>query len=222
MRMFHVEDVLQLKDGEKMKTIVRRHPVTFVPGLGAALLLIVLPFFFLFPLFSWGAIGFAVFILAVVGGIIWAIRTLLLWDADVLIVSTLRLVDVDQKGIFSRFVTEVPFASIQDASWQRHGMIDTLFRVGTLSIQTGATTTMTVRRVAHPELLHELINDLRHATTPQKKNVTPEQRERLRSLTELLERLSPQALNRIEDTIRKVGREEAVSAFLTEDEKSSA
>lgn len=90
--MFRLEDVLQLKDTEDVKLVVRRHPVSLVPGLGSALLLIVIPFFFLFPLFAWGIPGVGAFMASVVIGIVVAIRTVLVWNADVLIITTLRLV----------------------------------------------------------------------------------------------------------------------------------
>ncbi len=79
--MFHIEDVLQLKDDEQVKAIVRRHVVMLVPRLFLALLLIVIPFFLLFPLFSWGLPGAIGFFVVILIGVVIAIRTLLLWDA---------------------------------------------------------------------------------------------------------------------------------------------
>lgn len=221
--MFHIEDVLQLKDAEDVRLVVRRHPMTLAPGLFVALLLIVVPFFLLFPLFSWGVAGMALFVVAVLGGIVVAVRTFILWDADVLVITTLRLVDVDQKGVFSRFVTEIPLPSIQDASWHRRGIMDTVFKIGTLSIQTAAgSTPMTVNRVAHPGKIHELINDLRHATTPKRADIPPEVRERMRKIAAMLETLSPEALDRVENAIRNEGRSHAVEQFLATDETASS
>lgn len=220
--MFHIEDVLQLKDGEDVRLLVRRHAITMIPRLFIALALIVVPFFLLFPLFSWGIAGMAAFVISVLAGIVTAMRTFLMWDADVLVITTLRLVDVDQKGVFSRFVTEAPFSLIQDASWHRKGVVDTVFKIGTLKIQTaGTSTAINVRRVARPELVHELINDLRHATTPKRIDLSPEIRERIRKISMILENLTPESLNRIETAIRDEGRDTAVSNFLT-DENSSA
>lgn len=220
--MLHIEDVLQLKDAEVVRLLVRRHPVTLVPSLLLALAFIVIPFFFLFPLFGLGLPGVGLFIGSALFGIVLALRTFILWDADVFIVTSLRLVDVDQKGIFSRFVTEIPLSGVQDVGWQRAGVIDTVFRIGTLTIKTAATENMKVVRVAHPEHIHELINDVRHATTPQRKNIAPEQRELLRKITQLLEVMPMEALVKIESTIRQEGRNQAVDGFLKNADDSAA
>lgn len=217
--MFHLEDVVQLKDAEDVRLVVRRHAVTMASGLLGSLALIVIPFFLLFPLFSFGIIGIILFALAVGSGIVIALRTLILWDADVFVVTTFRLVDVDQRGVFSRFVTEALLTAVQEVSWKRRGFIDTLFRVGTLTIQAqGISAPMVVSRVGRPEKIHELVNDLRHATTPKRVDLSPERRERLRKLTDLLEPLSDASLDRVEQTIREEGRDQATSAFLQADE----
>jgi hypothetical protein len=212
--MFHLEDVLQLKDDEDVKLIVRRHPVTLFGGLGISFLCIVLPFFFLFPLFGWGIAGISLFGVLIIGGILLAMRTILLWDSDVLVVTTLRLVDVDQKGLFSRFVKEAPLASVQDIAWSRKGLIDTVFHVGTLDVSVAGAANMTVTRVAHPEQINEMVNDLRHHTAPKRTDLPPDRRERIKKLTAQLETLSDEAIDRVERAIRGEGREEAVAGFL--------
>jgi hypothetical protein len=215
--MFHLEDVLQLKDDEDVKLIVRRHVVTLLGGLGIAFVCIVLPFFFLFPLFAWGIAGITLFGTLLIAGIVIAVRTMLLWDADVLVVTTLRLVDVDQKGLFSRFVKETPLSGIQDVAWHRKGIIDTLFRVGTLDVSIQSADPMHITRVARPETVHELINDLRHATTPKRVDLSPERRERLKKISGLLEALPDATLDRIEAVIRSEDRAETVAGFLQKD-----
>jgi hypothetical protein len=215
--MFHLEDVLQLKDEEDVKLIVRRHLVTLFGGLGVAFLCIVVPFFFLFPLFSWGVAGISLFGVLIIAGIIMAVRAMLLWDSDVLVVTTLRLVDVDQKGIFSRFVKETPLSGIQDVAWHRKGLIDTVFHVGTLDVSIQGAEPMKIARVAHPEKIHELVNDLRHATTPKRVDLPPDRRERLKKISSLLEALPDATLDRIEAVIRSEDRTEAVAGFLKKD-----
>lgn len=215
--MFHLEDVLQLKDEEDVKLIVRRHAVTLLGGLGIAFVCIVLPFFFLFPLFAWGIAGITLFGTLLIAGIVIAVRTMLLWDADVLVVTTLRLVDVDQKGLFSRFVKETPLSGIQDVAWHRKGFVDTVFRVGTLDVSIQSADPMRITRVAHPETVHELINDLRHATTPKRVDLSPERRERLKKISGLLETLPDATLDRVEAMIRSEDRAESVAGFLQKD-----
>ncbi len=213
--MFHIEDVLQMKDGEDIKQLIRRHPLTLVTRLTLSFLLIVVPFFFLFPLFSLGLVGMILFFMIVLGGVVFAFRTFIMWDSDVLILTTLRVVEVDQRGVFSRFVTEVALPSIQDVTWSRHGVWATLFRMGNVEIQTGgATPRILVTNVSKPDMIHELINDLRHATVPKRTHLSPERQERLRKLTKLMEELSDEALDRLESGIKKEGQDIAVGNFL--------
>lgn len=220
--MLKLEDVLQLKDDEAVKLIARRHPITLFPALLVAFLLIVIPFFLLFPLFAWGALGVTLFLASVILGIGTAIRTFLLWDADVLIVSTYRVVDVDQRGIFTRMVSEAPLSSIQDVSWSRKGMLETLLRIGTVRVQTsGSAGAIEVRRVASPERLHEFINDLRHATQPKRRDLEPARQEQLKRISKLLEGFSNEELERIEAILKARERTAVTEAFLGKDGKDT-
>lgn len=212
--MFHLEEVLQLKDTENVTCIVRRHPATLAPSLVLGAALIIMPFFFLFPLFRIGIIGVLIFLAAVLIGVVLAGRAVIIWDSDVLIVTSLRIVDVDQRGMFARFVTEIPVTAIRDAAWRRRGIADTLFGMGTLTIQGQSAEPLEVRRVGHPERLHELISDIRHATTPKRVDLAPEFRDRIRKISAMLEALSPEELDRAEEYIRSQDRHQAIEGFL--------
>lgn len=221
--MFHIEDVLLLKDGEQVKAFTRRHVITLFPGLLLALVLIVLPFFLLFPLFSWGIPGVALFAIAILAGMCITIRTLLLWDADVLIVSNFRIVDVDQKGLFTRIVSEAPITSVQDVSWEKKGFLETFFRIGSVRIQTaGGGVTITAVRIPHPQEIHELINDLRHSASPATRAEPPSSPDKLKSISSLLEKYSPDELARIESVLKARERSALVDAFLTKDDQETA
>lgn len=217
--MFKLEDVLQMKDGEDVKEIIRRHWLTLVPGLSVAFILIVIPFFLMFPLFAWGVMGASLFVVAVVIGIVVAIRTFLLWDADVLVVTTLRLVDVDQRGIFTRIVSEAPLSSIQDVSWSRKGMLETFFHIGSVRVQTaGAQTSIEARRIANPERVNDAINDLRNKTAPKRVDLDPQRLEKLKKISGLLEGFSVEELTRIESILKARERSAVADAFLEQDE----
>ncbi len=220
--MFHIEDVLQLKESEKVKLFVRRHPMTLLSGLFVATVLIVIPFFFIFPLFSFRMPGVAVFLASVLLGIIVALRAFLLWDSDVLIVTSDRLVKVDQKGVFSRFVTELAMGSISDVAWKKHGVVDTLFSVGSLSVNSPAVSkTIEITRMSHPDRLHGLINDLRRALSPNKSDtqIGNENRERIHGLMAEMEKLPAETLEQIEKVVHGGSTERAESPGLVVQKK---
>lgn len=212
--MFRIEDVLLLKDDESVKTLARRHIVTLLPRLFLALIFLVLPFFFLFPLFSLGPLGVVLFIVLFGCGAVLAVRSMLLWDSDVLIITNRRVVDVDQRGVFTRMVSEAPLGSIQDVSWMAKGFLESLFHMGTLRIQLASgTSTIEARSISHPKALHELISELRGTGVESRKSqvesrlletipseTTPDSR--LARVISLLETYSDEDLARIETVLK--------------------
>ncbi len=227
--MLHLEDVVHLKDDEQVMLIVRRHGATLVPPLFLAFILIVIPFFMLFPLFSQGIVGIIIFGAAVILGIGVAVRAFILWDADAFIVTTLRVVDVDQRGVFNRFVAEAMLPAVQDISWHRHGFIETMLGMGSLTVRTGSTSKPIVaHHIAHPERVQETINDLRgksphapkdgHAAAP----APVEKGKMLKDITGMLEGYSAEELQRIETVLKARERSAAADAFFTGDEEKKA
>lgn len=221
--MFHIEDVLLLKDGEQVKAFARRHAITLFPGLFLALLFIVLPFFLLFPLFSLGVPGLILFGITLLGGMLLTIRTLLLWDSDVLLITNYRVVDVDQRGFFSRIVSEAPLSTIQDVSWEKKGLLETVFRMGNVKIQTASTgVTICANQISHPHELHELINDLRHRMGLNvQEGSLPSSPDRLKRIASLLEKYSPEELARVESVLKARERSTLTEAFFEKDSSES-
>jgi hypothetical protein len=163
-----------------------------------------------------------VFLASVLIGIIIALRAFLLWDSDVLIVTSNRLVKVDQKGVFSRFVTELAMGSITDVAWKRHGVVDTLFSVGSLSVNSPAVSkTIEMMRMSHPERLHETINDLRRMVTPNKPEikVENENRERIHGLMAEMEKLPAETLEKVERIVHGLSSEQAGQSGLVVQKK---
>lgn len=206
--MFQLTDVLQLKEHEQVRAIVRRHVVTLLPALCLAFVLIVIPFFLLFPLFELGIPGVIAFAVCVVGGIGIAIRALWLWDADVLIITTYRVLDVDQQGIFTRTVSEAPLATVQDVTWTKTGLLEALFGMGSLRIQTASTApVIEALRVPFPHRLAELLHASRPgAASPISRAPDPpsfsqpvrDQDPAIQRIVQLLQGCTPEELVRIE------------------------
>jgi hypothetical protein len=150
--MFRITDILQPSEGELVRLIARKHVATMFPRLLLAGALIVLPFFFLFRLGQSGTIGVVAFVCSVALGLFVALRAFLLWDADVFVLTSHRVVDVDQRGLLSRSVAEIPLIHIHDVRWLRQGWNETLWRMGTLRIRaTGVTTQLVIPKLPRPE-----------------------------------------------------------------------
>jgi len=132
--MFHSSDVLQLREGEQIEAIARRHSFTLWPKLVLSGLLIIVPFFFLFVLLSLGAFGVILLALTVALGIFFALKSFIQWDANVLLLTNQRLIHVDQRGVWSRRVLETPLDQVQSVECERTGISDWLCRSATMSI----------------------------------------------------------------------------------------
>jgi hypothetical protein len=55
------------------------------------------------------------------------------------IVTSQRIIDIDQKGLFSREVNEMPLANIEDVSYKQDGFWATIFNFGNVILQTAGT-----------------------------------------------------------------------------------
>ena len=147
-----------VREDEEVRQIIRANPVKYWLPIIFSLIFIVGPFFFLYPLLQfrfWGLIGFAAPFLI---GVFLTFRTWFLWYRNTLIVTDQRLIDVDQKKIFHRVVSEVYYSNIQDVSFAIKGILPTLFRFGTLVVQTAANNeTIEIDGIRRPERLQGAI-----------------------------------------------------------------
>jgi hypothetical protein len=159
--MLSIRDVLQLQEGEQVAAVVRRHASSVIPGCILAGLLIALPFFFLFPLVHTGFIGAVIISLSLAAGLFFALKTILMWDSNALIATDRRVVIVRQNGPWDRHVTEWPLYGL-NVTIEQHGLFDSLFRTGSLSLLgAGATTPVAIDGIAQPERVAALLHKLR-------------------------------------------------------------
>lgn len=156
-----------LQPGETVITTVRRIGLTAVPGLLGSGLLLIANFFLLawwFQWRGWGGLGFTLVLLA---ALLWAARTIYLWRLNLLVVTSQRIIDVDQRGWFSRSVTEAPYAKIQDVRYTVRGFWQTIFHFGSVIIQTASSeTNLELTGIADPVGLQHLITDIQQRAGP--------------------------------------------------------
>lgn len=119
---------------------------------------------------------------AALGTFLWSVWLLVLWVGlfiswtnyylDVLIITTKRLIYVNQIGLFSRRVSISRLDRIQDATGEVFGIIPTLLDFGEVTIQTAAEEqTFVVRDIPRPAHVKALILQAQEAA---KKAEVPE------------------------------------------------
>ena len=78
------------------------------------------------------------------------------------VITDRRIVDVDQKGLLRRVVSEIPLYRIDQVTYEIGGFFSTLFRLGVVVVTTaGQAADLEFRRVRQPARISALINDLR-------------------------------------------------------------
>jgi len=149
-----------MKEGESVLRIVRRFGLTYVAHLVLVAILVCAPFFFMIPLFTLRVWGLASFLTSVLVGLLLGARLYMEYYWNSFIITTRRVIDVDQRGFFHRTVSEAPYEKVQDVSFTIEGVLGTLFKYGTIVLQTAGThVNLELTRVRRPQDIHHLITE---------------------------------------------------------------
>ena len=147
-----------LDEKEEVIRVVRQSKYQSIAKSILPVILIIVPFFFLFALFSWGLWGMAIFFITVIAGIIWLANTWVVWYFKVLVITNNRIVDIDQQTIFKRTVSDITFNKIKDVIYRIKGFSQTLTRVGDILILlTDDKTKIEFENIFRPQKIQQLI-----------------------------------------------------------------
>lgn len=167
-----ISSLINQKSYEKIVRTCRRHPITFLPQILFSLLLLCAPIglYFLIAQSTFLSIlqttpGFIVTILALsvyyLSCALFFYTNFVTFHLDLWIVTNDRLLDMEQKGLFNRTISEVDLYQIQDATSEIHGFLPSIFNYGNIVLQTaGPVPKFFFRNVADPNKLRELILEL--------------------------------------------------------------
>jgi len=168
-----IKKKLNLDENENVLLEVRRHWIIFLGHSLALLFAAVLPFavFTLFKMFLPEVID-AVKISGnqtALFTFFYCLWLLFLWCSffiewtkyylDVWYVTEKRIIDIEQRGLFSREITNLRFDKIQDVTIDTHGFIATLLGFGNIRVQTAAEDSRSfyMATVSHPERVRQVI-----------------------------------------------------------------
>lgn len=80
---------------------------------------------------------------------------------NIQVITNIRVVDIDQEGLFSHTVSELHIDKIEDATSQTNGIFGTIFNYGDVYVQTAGTVErFEFRDVPNPAQIEKLILDL--------------------------------------------------------------
>lgn len=166
--MFSVHNIPNRLKDEAIIKIIRKDLFIVFQKVLFFIVLIVLPiiFFYIFILANDTIMsGTASFPLLVLGAsvyylFIWIFFVFSFIDyyLDVWIITSERIIDIEQRGFFSRVVSEHNLLKIQDVTSEVHGFFPTIMQYGTCYVQTAGTVQrFNFNEVPHPEQIRNLI-----------------------------------------------------------------
>lgn len=158
----NIEKFIKLKEQERIVNIVKRAGPTLFWSWFLILVLLAVPFFFMFWLFRHDWWGIILFVLPIVLSLLLLFKTIFVWQRNILIITTHRIVDIDQKGFFHKEISRVSYDQVEDVAGSIKGFWGTIFRYGNVIIQTGnGKVEVIVDRIKQPVHIQEEIQEMR-------------------------------------------------------------
>ncbi len=159
-KWFKQKFAVELEEGEKIEGQVRKHWLVLVwPGI-KVFLAIFIPGIFIDYVFK-NIILLILFLAWFAFILAYAIYHSVRYYYDSFIITNKRIIDIDQKGVFNRSVSETTFDHVQDATYEVKGFFGTSFDYGDVKIQTaGAQENLELSMVPHPKKVQDKILNL--------------------------------------------------------------
>ncbi len=165
--------MLHLQEGEQIDIKARKHWFLLFRDLFGILIVFIIPFALWKYLTSQIGttlptlnLNLLLFISSVWTLIIWA-KLFGIWTdyyLDIWIVTDRRIVNIDQKGLFSREVSTLRMERIQDVTLEVHGIVATVLGFGNVHVQTaGESEEFLIKGINNPERVKRKI--LEHIDT---------------------------------------------------------
>lgn len=160
--------MFQLDTDEKIITIVHRHWFVISWKLSVIAIFLFLPVVAI-PLTSLFApeeflsliiflISIYILLVLLTAFIIWVDFYLDMW-----IITNKRVLDIEQKGLFRRDISEFMLTNVQDVSVEIPGFFATIFKFGLISIQTAGERSFSINDIPHPERIKDIIMECHNA-----------------------------------------------------------
>lgn len=169
-----ISRLIRQKSYEKIEYLLRRHPITFVPQFFLFLILMIVPLIVyflinnLYPEIVNPYDDNIIYTILVLSASIYYLGVYLFFYfqfidfyLDIWIVTNDRVLDVKQKGLFSRNISELDLYRIQDVTTTVDGLFPSLFKYGNLKIKTASNNKDIIfRNIPNPNEVREALIQL--------------------------------------------------------------
>lgn len=152
----------QLRTDEQVKIVLHQFPLAYWKSSLVITSLILAPAAVFFQLLQRGKPGILMISIAWIVAGLWFLRSWLVWSLNTMVITNQRLIDIDQRGIWSREISEAPLEVIQDIRTAQKGPSAHLFDYGTIKVQTASHDEhFELTHVRHPIQMQELLFSIR-------------------------------------------------------------
>lgn len=125
---------VNLGDTETVIDIIRKTLWYWFWSIILAIILLILPFFLIYPLFLQGVWGVVAFFTSITISLILIYRIYRSYYYTALVITSKRLIDMEQIGFFSNSSSVVLYGKIQDVNYKSRGLIPTILKIGNIYI----------------------------------------------------------------------------------------
>ena len=169
--MMRLDRLPNQRSDERVVLFLRRHWFALLTVAGAFVLLtgvpLLLGWYYYDQVEDWLSQPILGPIIAIVGSIyflsIWLFAFLEVTDyyLDTWIITTERIINIEQEGLFKRTASELDLAAVQDTTAEIRGFLQTIFTYGNVFVQTaGEHGRFHFKNINDPESVKETINAL--------------------------------------------------------------
>jgi len=147
------------REGESVEEIVKNHPLVLFWPLVKVVVLVAIPIAILIFLGAGTIFSVATFICIILAIAVFS-RAYYLFSSSMLLVTSQRILYLDQRSFFRRMVIESNLDKIQDVTSDTKGMIRTLFDFGDVIIRTAggaAGSEIVIKNIASPYEIQQTI-----------------------------------------------------------------
>ncbi len=158
------EYFIELDPKEEVLAIVHKSMFSKWAQFGFSGFWFIASFFFFFPLLILGPFGLVIFILVSSTGGYSLLKTWISWKHTILIVTDMRVIDVDQLGFFKKDIVEMELDQIRNVSYEFKGAIKKMINIGTVIIETSKNYDfdIEINGVKNPKKVTDLLNDVQY------------------------------------------------------------
>ncbi len=155
---------MQLREKEILFKTIRKHvfsisgPFSVAGGLLIVYFLVVYYFQFNFFGYNWQAFGMLILVLS-----LFILYTVYIWRKNEFFITNQRLINNEQRGLFSRTVTELMYDDVYEVAFKQDGLTASSLNYGTLVIRTPSENEIVLEMIPEPEKAVELINKIRNS-----------------------------------------------------------